>query len=164
MFQDFRPAFAMFIFSVFCHVLASFYAFLRHDFFHAVQFAVYFVFWMSRGLLQLLMSLDGFGNEALVQRINFYGQWAIVILLMVVTLSSIIFARVSPLRLLLRLLLLVFLFLLLLLFLFSSSFFFPLLLLLRGRRRCRRRLLPPVHFNYLVALRSTVASAGAIGR
>ena len=85
----------MFVFSVFCHVLASFYAFLRHDFFHAVQFAVYFVFWMSRGLLQLFMSLDGFEDQALVQRINFYGQWAIVILLMVVTLSSIIFSRVS---------------------------------------------------------------------
>ena len=108
----------MFIFSVFCHVLASFYAFLRHDFFHAVQFAVYFVFWMSRGLLQLFMSLDGFGDEALVQRINFYGQWAIVILLMIVTLSSIIFARVSPLRLLLCLLL-VFLFFFLLLLLLS---------------------------------------------
>ncbi|KAK7489509.1 hypothetical protein BaRGS_00019308 [Batillaria attramentaria] len=93
-FQDFRPAMAMFVFSLFCHVLASFYAFLRHDFFHAVQFAVYFVFWMSRGVLQLFMTMDGFGNAALIQRVNFYGQWAVVILLMIVTLSSIIFARV----------------------------------------------------------------------
>ncbi|XP_025110285.1 uncharacterized protein LOC112573854 isoform X1 [Pomacea canaliculata] len=93
-FQDFRPAMAMFIFSLFCHMLASYYAFLRHDFFHAVQFVVYFAFWMSRGITQLLMNMDGFADAALVQRINFYGQWSIVVLLIVVTLASIIFARV----------------------------------------------------------------------
>ena len=86
---------SFFVFSLMCHVLASFYAFLRHDFFHAVQFAVYFVFWMSRGVLQLLFSLEEFGQEGLVQRVNFYGQWSLVILLMVVTLASIIFARVG---------------------------------------------------------------------
>jgi hypothetical protein len=94
--QDFRPAMAMFVFSLFCHVLASFYAFLRHDFFHAVQFAVYFVFWMSRGVLQLLVTLDGFNGDTFVtQRVNFFGQWSVVILLLVITFCSLIFARVS---------------------------------------------------------------------
>lgn len=94
-FQDFRPAMAMFISTLFCHILASYYAFLRHDFFHAVQFVVYFVFWMSRGILQLLLTMDGFGQDALTQRVNYYGQWSVVILLMIVTLSSIIMARVG---------------------------------------------------------------------
>lgn len=94
-FQDFRAAMAMFVFSLFCHVLASFYAFLRHDFFHAVQFAVYFIFWMSRGVLQLLVTLDGFnGATFLAQRVNFYGQWSVVILLLIVALCSLILARV----------------------------------------------------------------------
>ncbi|XP_076441113.1 uncharacterized protein LOC143280362 [Babylonia areolata] len=93
-FQDFRLAFPTFLFSLLCHVLASFYAFLRHDFFHALQFSVYFLFWTSRGLLQLLLSLDGLAGLALINRVNFFGQWAVVALLIVITFSSLIFSRV----------------------------------------------------------------------
>ncbi|KAL8590449.1 hypothetical protein ACOMHN_011662 [Nucella lapillus] len=92
-FQDFRPAMSFFIFSILCHVLASYYSFLRRDYFHSVQFAVYFLYWASRGVLQLLVFTDGWANVAAVQRVNYYGQWSIIILFGVITFISIIFSR-----------------------------------------------------------------------
>ncbi|XP_050402019.1 uncharacterized protein LOC126818590 [Patella vulgata] len=83
-FSDFRPAMPMFVFGIFCHILGSFYAFLRHDLFHSVQFVIYFVFWTTRAMIQLFVTLDYPTND----RIVYFGQWGMVgmlIILMVVS-------------------------------------------------------------------------------
>ncbi|XP_012946694.2 uncharacterized protein LOC106014163, partial [Aplysia californica] len=85
-FNDFRPAIAMFIFSALCQMLASFYSFLRHDFFHAISFVIYATFWNSRAILQLLISLNF--PQIFDSRVNFYGQWTLIIIIMVLTLMS----------------------------------------------------------------------------
>ncbi|KAK6990839.1 YrdC domain-containing protein mitochondrial [Biomphalaria glabrata] len=85
-FQDFRPAIAMFIFTALCQILASFYSFLRHDFFHAITFIVYSTFWNSRAILQFLISMNLPG--ILGARVNFYGQWTLIALIIVMTIVS----------------------------------------------------------------------------
>ncbi|GFO03330.1 yrdc domain-containing protein, mitochondrial [Plakobranchus ocellatus] len=85
-FSDFRPAVAMFVFSAVCQVLASFYSFLRHDFYHAIVFIIYAVFWNSRAVLQFLISSNF--SEIMDSRVNFYGQWTLVALLLVTALLS----------------------------------------------------------------------------
>ena len=87
-FQDFRAAMPMFIYSIVCHLLGSYYSFLRHDFFHAMEFVIYFIFWMSRGLIQLLITLQFPGIENL--RINFFGQWGLIALLIFLTIVSMV--------------------------------------------------------------------------
>lgn len=85
-FQDFRPAMSMFISSVFCHILASYYAFLRHDYFHAVQFIIYFIFWMSKASVELLISTEVPGVDDL--RINFFGLWGVILIMFVLLACS----------------------------------------------------------------------------
>ncbi|CAL1546488.1 unnamed protein product [Lymnaea stagnalis] len=85
-FTDFRPAIAMFIFTTLCQVLGSFYSFLRHDFFHAITFIIYAMFWNSRAILQFLISMNFPG--IMDSRINFFGQWTLIGLLIVMTIIS----------------------------------------------------------------------------
>ncbi|RUS82592.1 hypothetical protein EGW08_009666 [Elysia chlorotica] len=85
-FSDFRPAIAMFVFSAVCQVLASFYSFLRHDFYHATTFIIYAVYWNSRAVLQFLVSSNF--PEIMDSRVNFYGQWTLICLILVVVFVS----------------------------------------------------------------------------
>lgn len=73
--QDFRPAAILFLSSILCHVMASFYAFLRHDFFHSVEFIIYFVFWITKGARQVMFSYGYFIGDP-----SFYGQWGMVLI------------------------------------------------------------------------------------
>lgn len=91
-FTDFRPAVAMFVFSAVCQVLASFYSFLRHDFYHAITFIIYAVFWNSRAVLQFLVSSNF--PDIMDSRVNFYGQWTMVGLILVVVFVSATINRV----------------------------------------------------------------------
>ncbi|CAG5129650.1 unnamed protein product [Candidula unifasciata] len=91
-FTDFRPAIAMFVFSAFMQVLGSFYSFLRHDFFHAISFVLYTTFWHCRAILQFLISMNI--PHILDSRVNFYGQWTLIGLLIVLALISISHNRV----------------------------------------------------------------------
>lgn len=85
-FSDFRPASAALTCSFLCHIVASYYAFLRNDFFHSVQFISYFLFFVSRGsgsfLSTLGYSTSGSGLE------SFYGSWGIIIILSFILFSS----------------------------------------------------------------------------
>lgn len=85
-FDDFRPAMAALMCSSLCHVVSSYYAFLRRDYFHCVQFISYFVFWISRGLGEFLVNFD---LQADVDSLtNYYGSWGIVLVLLGVLLVS----------------------------------------------------------------------------
>ncbi|XP_059143895.1 uncharacterized protein LOC131931204 isoform X2 [Physella acuta] len=85
-FTDFRPAIAMFVFTALCQILASFYSFLRHDFFHALTFVIYATFWNTRAILQFLISMNI--PDIFDARVNFYGQWTLIALIIVMTLVS----------------------------------------------------------------------------
>ncbi|KAH9523556.1 hypothetical protein Btru_040337 [Bulinus truncatus] len=85
-FADFRPAIVMFIFAALCQILASFYSFLRHDFFHAITFIIYATFWNSRAILQFLLSMNL--PNILTSRVNFFGQWTLIALIIVMTIIS----------------------------------------------------------------------------
>ncbi|GAB1605690.1 uncharacterized protein LOC115219664 [Argonauta hians] len=85
-FTDFRPALPMLLSSLFCHICASYYSFLRQDFFNAVLYIIYSVFWTSKGITELLVSMNFAGIEAL--RINFYGQWALLIVMLILLVCS----------------------------------------------------------------------------
>jgi len=85
-FADFRPAMGSLLCSALCHIMASYYAFLRHDYFHAVQFITYFVFWMSRATSAFLVSFD----IAVTENVNyFFGSWGIVILILAISIMSV---------------------------------------------------------------------------
>ncbi|ESO94487.1 hypothetical protein LOTGIDRAFT_118446 [Lottia gigantea] len=83
-FIDFRPAMPMLIVGVLCHILGSFYAFLRHDLFHSVQFVVYFVFWTTRFLLQLFITI----GYPVYDRYLYFGQWGLVGMLLILSTMS----------------------------------------------------------------------------
>ncbi|BFY99298.1 hypothetical protein BsWGS_02338 [Bradybaena similaris] len=91
-FTDFRPAIAMFVFSAFMQVLGSFYSFLRHDFFHSISFVLYSTFWHCRAILQFLISMNI--PHILDSRVNFYGQWTLIGLLIVLAIISLSHNRV----------------------------------------------------------------------
>lgn len=91
-FTDFRPAASMLLFSLLCHMLASFYAFLRHDFFHSVQFICYLMLWLSKGITQTLISLEFHG--IIEARINFYGQWGLFLVYSALLVGSMCQAKV----------------------------------------------------------------------
>lgn len=85
-FYDFRPASPMFLNNLFCHVCASYYAFLRRDLFNGTQFIIYTIFWVSKALSELLITL----NLPNINRlsINFYGQWAILVIMFILLVCS----------------------------------------------------------------------------
>ena len=85
-FSDFRPAIPMFLNSLLCHVCASYYAFLRHDFFNGTQFIIYTIFWTSKAINELLITLNLPNIENL--RINFYGQWALLVVMFILLVCS----------------------------------------------------------------------------
>ncbi|XP_067677967.1 uncharacterized protein [Haliotis asinina] len=91
-FADFRAAMPMFVYCFYCHLLASYYAFLRHDFFHAVEFSIYFLFWLSRGAIQLLISLNFPGIDDV--RVNFFGQWGLIAIALFLLLLSAVRSKV----------------------------------------------------------------------
>ncbi|XP_014769501.2 uncharacterized protein LOC106868648 [Octopus bimaculoides] len=85
-FTDFRPAIPMFLNSLFCHLCASYYSFLRQDFFNAILYIIYTVFWTSKGITELLITMDFAGIETL--RTNFYGQWALLVIMLILLVCS----------------------------------------------------------------------------
>lgn len=85
-FQDFRPAIVMFIFGVLCQILASYFSFMRHDFFHAITFVIYATFWNSRAILELFFSMNF--PEIFDARVNFYGQWTLIVIIIVLAMVS----------------------------------------------------------------------------
>ncbi|OWF46191.1 uncharacterized protein LOC110456034 [Mizuhopecten yessoensis] len=85
-FTDFRPAMGAFMCSSLCHIVSSYYAFLRRDHFHSVQFIVYFIFWISRGVGAFLVTFDLGGDTTSVT--NYYGSWGMVLVLVAILVVS----------------------------------------------------------------------------
>ena len=84
-FSDFRVAFVAVLCNSFFQIFAVYYSYLRHDFFYAIQFSVYLVFWLSKCTLPFLTSLR-FEYPFSV----YFGDIGIILVLTLLTLFSLI--------------------------------------------------------------------------
>ncbi|XP_033737263.1 uncharacterized protein LOC117325261 [Pecten maximus] len=85
-FTDFRPAMGALMCSSLCHIVSSYYAFLRQDYFHSVQFITYFIFWISRGVGAFLVTFDISGDTDSMT--GYYGLWGMVLVLVALLVVS----------------------------------------------------------------------------
>ena len=83
-FSDFRVAFVAVLCNSFLQIFAVYYSYLRHDFFYAIQFSVYLVFWLSKCSLPFLTSL-GFEYPITV----YFGDIGIILVVTLLTLLSV---------------------------------------------------------------------------
>ncbi|XP_069127556.1 uncharacterized protein [Argopecten irradians] len=83
-FTDFRPAMGILMCSSLCHILSSYYAFLRQDYFHSIQFISYFIFWISRGVGAFLSTLD----VSMDTDLDYFGSWGMVLILFAILVVS----------------------------------------------------------------------------
>ncbi|XP_062578487.1 uncharacterized protein LOC134240411 [Saccostrea cucullata] len=64
-------------------LLASYYSFLRGDFFNSVQFMFHFIFWTSKSCFFYLLS-----SNQMTSTVDYYGSWGAVLALVFITVCS----------------------------------------------------------------------------
>jgi succinate-acetate transporter protein len=65
------------------HILASYYSFLRGDFFNSIQFTVYFIFWTSKCSFFYILPVDEISSID-----SYYGSWGTILALAFITVCS----------------------------------------------------------------------------
>ena len=84
--SDFRLAMPAILCGFLCHILASYYSFLRKDSFHTFQFIIYLTFWTTRAVTPFLqaISVDGLRGDS----VSYFGSLGLVIIMLLLTIIS----------------------------------------------------------------------------